>query len=263
MPYDEAVQRLLDGFVASLPSVVPLRALWLHGSLALGDYQVGRSDLDVIAVLDGPVPDATALQSVHRSLEAAHPLAAGLHCSYLRVDQLADASLLHPTWAHREYFERPVTAVTRRELALGDLSIYGPAPSSLLPATTDGELVAFIRHDLADFWYPAAGKWTRWWKDVWVDLGLITVARAGVTLTDGRLITKREALELLPSLGAPAAVVADIYGRRYGTAAPSPDDGLQPRGQAASRLRRNPVSRLRRGLHARRFVRSAIDGLLA
>jgi hypothetical protein len=255
MPYDEAVQRLLDGFVASLPSVVPLRALWLHGSLALGDYQLGVSDLDLIAVLDGPVGDADALQSLHRSLEAAHPLASGLHCSYMRVDQLADASLRHPTWAHREYFERPVTAVTRRELMLGDLSIYGPAPSSLLPATTDAELAAFIRQDLETFWYPAARKWKRWWADVWVDHGLITVARAGVTLADGRLITKREALQLLPSLGAPPAIVADIYHRRYGGAAPLP--------LAGAALRRNPASRLRRGLLARRFVRTAIDGLLA
>jgi hypothetical protein len=247
MPHDEAVQRLLDGFVASLPSVVPLRALWLHGSLALGDYQVGRSDLDLIAVLDGPLEDADRLQALHRSLEAAHPLATGLHCSYLRVDQLADASLHHPTWAYREYFERPVTAVTRRELLLGDLSIYGPAPSSLLPATTDAELAAFIRQDLETFWYPAARAWKRWWADVWVDGGLVTVARAGVTLADGRLITKREALELLPSLGAPSAVVADIHQRRYGV----PASG------------RNPMSRAWRGLRARRFVRLTVDDLLA
>jgi hypothetical protein len=247
VPYDEAVQRLLDGFVASLPSVVPLRAVWLHGSLALGDFQVGRSDLDLIAVLDGPIADAGALVALHRSVEAAHPLAEGLHCSYLQVDQLADASLKHPTWAHREYFDRPVTAVTRRELALGDLSIYGPAPSSLLPATTDAELAAFIRQDLETFWYPAATKWKRWRQDVWIDLGLITVARAGVTLGDGSLITKREALELLPALGAPTAVVDDIQQRRYGVAGGS--TGV--------------VWRLRRGLLARRFVRTAITDLLA
>jgi hypothetical protein len=183
------------------------------------------------------------------------------------VDQLADASLRHPTWAHREYFERPVTAVTRRELMLGDLSIYGPAPSSLLPATTDAELAAFIRQDLETFWYPAARKWKRWWADVWVDHGLITVARAGVTLADGRLITKREALELLPSLGAPPAIVADIYHRRYGAAAlPSTGEALGRKPvspSAGEALRRDPASRLRRGLLARCFVRTTIDGLLA
>jgi hypothetical protein len=145
-------------------------------------------------------------------------------------------------------------------LLLGDLSIYGPAPSSLLPATSDEELAAFIRQDLETFWYPAAHRWKRWWADVWVDLGLITVARAGVTLADGRLITKREALELLPSLGAPAAVVADIYHRRYGAAASG--EALR-RSSPVAVLRRNPVARVRRGLLARRFVQSTIDGLLS
>ena len=49
-------------------------------------------------------------------------------------------------------------AVTRRELALGDRTLFGPPPSSLLPATTDEELAAFIRDDLEHFWYPATRK---------------------------------------------------------------------------------------------------------
>lgn len=46
--------------------------------------------------------------------------------------------------------------------------------------------------------------------------GLLTFARASVTLGEGRLISKREALELLPGLGAPVEVVEDIRRRRYG-----------------------------------------------
>ena len=60
----------------------------------------------------------------------------------------------------------------------------------------------------------------RWLQDVWVDLGLLTLGRAHVTLTDGRLLTKGEALDALPALGAPAAVLADIRARRYGSPAP-------------------------------------------
>ena len=189
--------------------------MWVHGSLALGDFQVGRSDFDLVAVLDGPIVDP-GVREFHRSLEKTHPLAEKLHCSYMQVDQLADASLRHPTWAQQRYFDRPVGAVTRRELALGDRTLFGPPPSSLLPATTDEELAAFIRDDLEHFWYPATRKLTPWYTDIWVDLGLITVARAGVTLTTGHLITKQAALSLLPSLGAPSSVVTDIHHRRYG-----------------------------------------------
>ncbi|GAA1605531.1 nucleotidyltransferase domain-containing protein [Kribbella sancticallisti] len=241
----EAVQPLLDGFALSLREILPVRAVWVHGSLVLGDYQVGRSDLDLVAVLDAPIADPAPLLELHRSLEKANPLADKLHCSYLRVDQLADATLRHPTWAQRRYFDRPVTAVTRRELALADHALFGPPPSSLLPATTDEELAAFVRDDLEHFWLPVTLKRRPWYTDVWVDHGPIVVARAGVTLREGRLITKRAALDLLPSLGFPTAVVTDIEQRRYGTPSAT-----------------SPLWRVRRGNAARAFVRTQIRELV-
>ncbi|MEV5962527.1 nucleotidyltransferase domain-containing protein [Kribbella sp. NPDC051952] len=240
---DEAVQHLLDGFVTSVRQVAAVEAIWLHGSLALGDYQLGRSDLDLVAVVSSPVPDAVA--DVHRRLMRESPLAGKLHCSYMRADQLTDASIQHVTFAQERYFDRPVTPVTRRELALSNLSLFGPPPSSLLPATTDAELTDFIRQDLQEFWLPAVARRTNWYADIWVDLSFVTIARAHVTLTTGELITKRAALDVLPSLDAPAGVVADIARRRYG----SPG-------------RPSPFWRHRRAVLARQFVRTAIPRVL-
>ena len=58
-------------------------------------------------------------------------------------------------------------------------------------------------------------------RDIWVDLGLLTLARATVTLRDGTLITKAQALCVLTELGAPAEVVDDIRQRRYGNPGPA------------------------------------------
>ena len=243
---DEAVQPLLGGFVSSLRAVLPVRAIWVHGSLALGDFVLGRSDFDLIAVVESPVVDPSGLMSVHQGLIKSSPFAAKLHCTYVPVETLGDASLRHPTFAQGRYFDRPVSPVARRELTLGDKALFGPPPSSLLPATTDEELAAFIRRDLREFWYPATGKRTRWYTDIWVDLGMVTLARAATTLRDGRLITKQAAIAELPSLGAPPAVVRDIQARRYG-------GGSRPW---------SPW-RLRRGNQARKFVRASIDQLLA
>ncbi|WP_112240439.1 nucleotidyltransferase [Kribbella monticola] len=244
---DEAVQSLLGGFVASIRAVLPVRAVWLHGSLALGDFVLGRSDFDVIAVLDSPVGDPAGLIEVHRGLMKSTPLGKKLHCTYVPVGELGDASLRHPTFAQERYFDRPVTPVSRRELTLGDMALFGPPPSSLLPATTDEELAAFIRRDLQDFWYPATAKRTRWYTDIWVDLGMITVARARRTLQDGHLITKQAAIAELPSLGAPLAVVQDIRNRRYAATGSPPWSPW----------------RLHRAHLARTFVRSQIRTLLS
>ncbi|MEV0594566.1 nucleotidyltransferase domain-containing protein [Nonomuraea cavernae] len=230
---------LLTRFLDDLRPVVPLVALWAHGSLARGDYQPGRSDLDLIAVVETPLTDEQRdrLERLHQALDL--PLAEHLHCSYLAQDELSDPATEHVTWAMRELFERPVTAVTRRELHEGALELYGPPPAGLLPPVSDQELADFIRADLRGFWLVKTRGRRRWLQDVWVDLGLVTVARATVTLRDGRLISKREALGVLLDLGAPAKVVADIRARRYG-------------------LPRPRISRFRRARLARAFLGKTI-----
>ncbi|QFY05874.1 nucleotidyltransferase [Nonomuraea phyllanthi] len=238
-----ATERLLKDFLQGVEPIVPLVAVWAHGSLATGDYQEGRSDLDLVAVIDSPVTmeQWRRIKAAHRALD--RPLAALLHCSYLAREELADHAVEHVTWAHERIFRRPVTAITRRELHGGARLLYGPPPAGLLPAVSDAEVTAFVRADLRDYWLPKTRGRRRWLRDIWVDLGVLTVARATVTLRDGRLITKKEALDVLAELGAPETVVADIRARRYGTPPPV-------------------LSRFRRGRLARAFVRSSIKGAL-
>ncbi|MFD8522993.1 nucleotidyltransferase domain-containing protein [Streptomyces capillispiralis] len=211
---------LLDRFLTGLAPLVPV-AVWAHGSLAGGDYQEGRSDLDLIAVLDHPIGARTVwrIALLHNRLRAG-PLADRLHCTYLTPSTAADAERRHLTWAHEKLFRRPVTPVTRAELHRFGRVLRGAPPADVLPPVPDGELAAFVVRDQRDFWRRAVDRAAHWTQDVWVDLGLLTFARATVTLREGRLITKGEALDVLPGLGAPAEVVADIGRRRYGDPAP-------------------------------------------
>ncbi|GAA2454860.1 nucleotidyltransferase domain-containing protein [Streptomyces macrosporus] len=239
---------MLERFVSEIRLAVPTVAVWAHGSLALGDFQPGRSDLDLIAVVDSPLDGERRdrLAGIHRRLLDEEPAAAKLHCSYLARAALSEVETGHVTWAHGMMLERPVTPVTRRELLDGGLTLHGPPPAELLPPLARGQLEDFIRRDLAEYWLPATSRPLLWLQDVWVDLGLLVLARATVTLRDGRLITKGEALVELPALGAPAEVVRDIHERRY--ADPEP----------IGRLRR-----VRRAVQARAFVRRGIKRTLA
>ncbi|MDX2605184.1 nucleotidyltransferase domain-containing protein [Streptomyces caniscabiei] len=211
-----ATAALLERFLDELGELAPL-AVWAHGSLGGGDYREGRSDLDLIAVLDGPVTARTAWRVGRLHARLRHDrLADLLHCTYLTPATADDAERRHLTWAHGHLFRRPVTPVTRRELHTFGLVLHGEAPKALLPPVSDIELDAFVVRDQKEFWRPAVDRAHLWERDVWVDLGLLTFARATATLRDGRLISKREALDLLPALGAPAEVVQDIERRRYG-----------------------------------------------
>jgi hypothetical protein len=236
---------LLDRFLALLAPVNPL-AVWAHGSLAAGDYQEGRSDLDLIAVLHDVGPRTVwRLALLHARLRA-EPLARQLHCTYLTPATAHDPARSHLTWAHEELFRRPVTPVTRTELHTFGRVLYGRPPAGLLPPVPEGRLAEFVVRDQRDYWRPALDNAPVWTRDVWVDLGLLTFARANVTLRDQRLISKREALDLLPGLGAPGEVVEDIRRRRYGAPVP-PAEGWTAR---------------RAGL-TRDYLGPAIDALVA
>jgi hypothetical protein len=242
------VKPLLDRFTADVGRVLPLVALWAHGSLALGDFQPGRSDLDLVALIAAGITgrQRQELRRMHEMLLVQVPMAGKVHCAYVVRSELADADRSHVTWAHGELLDRVVSPVSRRELRQGGLCLLGPAPADVVPGVTDQELAGYILGDLRGFWYPHTDQPDLWLQDIWVDLGLLTLARARVTLQDGRLITKREALEVLAGLGAPADVLHDIYQRRY---------------EAGPQI--SQQWRARRGFLARTYVRAGIEQVLA
>ncbi|QXE34893.1 nucleotidyltransferase domain-containing protein [Streptomyces sp. GMY02] len=244
---DTEVTRLLTRFADGMSAVAPPAALWAHGSLALGDFRPGRSDLDLVALTDAPLTPVQEerLRDLHRRIVAEEPLGGSLHCTYLPLPAVADTTRPHPTWALGEWFERPVTPVARRELELGARVLSGPPPAGLVPPVSDTELVEFIRDELRGYWLPVTAKRELWGRDIWVDAGMLTFARASVTLREGRLVTKREALDELRAQGAPAGVTEDIHRRRYGPPREMPiaDDWLVQRGELAREFVRQGIER--------------------
>jgi hypothetical protein len=72
--------------------------LLVAGSLATGDYVPGVSDLDLVALVDGPV-DAdrqATLLAVHRDLDEGAAFGLDLGCVYVEAVKLSDVSVRHP-----------------------------------------------------------------------------------------------------------------------------------------------------------------------
>ncbi|GAA1363874.1 nucleotidyltransferase domain-containing protein [Streptomyces beijiangensis] len=244
---DEAARQLIDRFQAAATESLPLVALWVHGSLAAGDYRPGISDLDLVAVIDVPPGEADALaeviQRLHEALDA--PL---LHCAYLPLGALDDPAEPQLAYAQQELMHRPVTPVARRELLRFGLVRYGPEPAGLLPPVPDEQLAAFVVADQAGFWLPSLDRPEWYLRDIWVDHGMVTAARAAVTLEDGRLITKGEALGVLADMGAPAEVVDDIRRRRYGAPPVTAGDWPARRAELTLGFLRPMIGRLATGV---------------
>lgn len=72
MVLDETVRALTDRHLSALAERAPglIDALYVWGSVALGDFRPGRSDVDVLAVTSRPLDaaDLTMLAEVHAAM---------------------------------------------------------------------------------------------------------------------------------------------------------------------------------------------------
>jgi len=216
------VDLVLREFGRLLEAAGVVEALWVAGSLATGDYVLGVSDLDLVAVTSRPLLDQTLAQVVriHGELDAGPAKGMDLGCQYVNVDRLLDVTVEHPTWTHGEMLDRVVSRVTRAELVLHGYPVLGPPPPEMLPTVTRDEVGAAAEAELAGYWSYAARRPQMFLRlPVMVDLGLTSMARARYAIATGELLTKTAAIE---QARAPAWLRADLRTRRRGGSVKSP-----------------------------------------
>lgn len=143
---------------AALPG--RLTGLYLVGSLALGDFRPGISDVDFVAVLDTPAvgSDLDALQRVHDAIDARAdlPVLDGVYVTadaFEREPELANPAPHHVSGAFvrtGDGFElNPVTWAT---LSRHGVAARGPHAATLRIAVEDRVLAAWCLSNLSDYW---------------------------------------------------------------------------------------------------------------
>ncbi|BAU91985.1 DNA polymerase beta domain-containing protein [Methylorubrum populi] len=229
------VARTVDRFLGLMASEggPRLRGLYLVGSVALGDFRPGRSDIDFIALLDGPAGDLAALARVHAALmQAGGPHFDGV---YLPIDALRkapEAGAVVPFSVEGELRIgepcREVNPVLWRCLARSGRPILGAAPAALSIADDDAPLQAHALANLDEYWRPWIGRCEAALAakapDAACDArtlewGILGVSRILCTLATGRIVSKREGgrfvLDRLPE--AHQQAVWDALDARDGT----------------------------------------------
>ncbi|WP_283136859.1 nucleotidyltransferase domain-containing protein [Rhizohabitans arisaemae] len=136
-----------------------VEGLYLQGSIALGDYRPGRSDVDFVAVI-GEGRDPGPLRRIHAELKAryAKPHFDGLYVTWddLRRDPAHTPARPHVRAHSFEAESREERhLVTWQVLAQGGVVVRGPAVAELGIHTDWDALAAATRENLA-------GYWTRW-----------------------------------------------------------------------------------------------------
>lgn len=198
-----------------------VRDLFVAGSSATGDYIPGVSDLDLVALTDGPVDESRqeALAELHQQLDAGSGKGLDLGCVYVDEARLADLDARHPTWTHGVLVQRILSGVTRAELVRHGFAILGRNPAGVLPPVTDDDVRAASRAELCGYWTWAARRPHIWLDPVIAELGLTSMARGRHALRTGQLLTKSQAIE---QAHAPQWLVEQLRKRRHGENVTSP-----------------------------------------
>jgi hypothetical protein len=181
--------------------------LFVGGSVATGDYTPRISDLDLVALVDGPVGATrqATLTTLHRGVDDGA--------------RLLDLEALHPTWTHGLLVQRILSGIARAELVRHGYAVFGRSPGDVLPAMSDDDVRAAARAELTGYWTWAARRPRLWLDPVIADLGLTSMARGRHTLATGELLTKTRAIE---QADAPDWLIDQLRARRRGEDVTSP-----------------------------------------
>lgn len=195
--------------------------LFVAGSVATGDHRPGVSDIDLVALTDGPI-DAerrSTIIAIHRDLDSSTATGADLGCAYVPVEALSDHSRRHPTWTHGKLVDRPVSGIVRAELVRYGFAVIGRPPATVLHPMTDDDVREAAHAELTGYWALAARR--PWWflDPTLADLGLSSMARGRHALVAGTLLTKTAAIE---TVRAPDWLRDDLRQRRGGRPVRSP-----------------------------------------
>ena len=218
---EERPHPAVASLAARLEELGWVRDLLVAGSLATGDYVPGVSDLDLVAVVAGPVDQVrtATLVALHAELDRGDAAGAHLGCVYVDERRLGEPAHRHATWTHGVLVERILSGVTRAELVRHGFPVLGRAPGDLLPAMSDDDVRAAARAELRGYWAWAVRRPHLWLDPALADLGLTSMARGRHALRTGRLLPKTAAIG---QVRAPAWLVEDLRARRRGEPVVSP-----------------------------------------
>jgi hypothetical protein len=177
-----------------------VQGLYLQGSVALGDFQPGVSDIDFVAVVSRD-PDPRDLRAVHAGLRRVHgrTFFDGLYVA--SGDLRRDPATVPPGPAVHEWRVEPASRserhlVTWHVLAQSGVVVRGPAVAELGIHADWPALAAGTRENLAGYWARWRSRTARGpvgysaWATSW---GVLGAARLRHTLAAGRVTAKSAA----------------------------------------------------------------------
>jgi predicted nucleotidyltransferase len=217
--------------------------MYLYGSLATGDFDPDRSDIDFVVVADGeltPVQIAALTKAHDRFAESGSPWAIEVDGSYIPREALRryDSSRARHLHVERgvgklrmEHFG-PDWVIQRQVLREHGVALAGPPPATLIDPVHPDEIFEAVRAVALDAWAPLGedlASLSHWGGQVFA---ILTMCRLLHTLETGDLASKQAAGRWARQvLGEPSASLIDraLAWKKSDPRATSPQDAAATR----------------------------------
>ncbi len=235
-PIPADIARALDTLTAALRTILgDSFALCLYGSLPLGDFRPGWSDIDLLCLTDAPIPDAAveplvALRQILLAGETNNPYYRALEGAIAWRHDLLHAptcpAVYWGTSGQRRTDRYALDVFARKQLIESGICLCGEDFRAALTLPTEAELraaIAFHCDTIRRYAADTTGLYAWGW--------MLDIARCLYTLRTGRIIAKTAAGEwaLREGLCPDPDVMAQTLAVRHSPAAPLPDcPALQP-----------------------------------
>lgn len=196
------INALLDLLLEGVQAVLGDRfaGLYLHGSLAAGEFDPARSDVDflVAATAELPAGQILALAAMHERIAAASPRwAAVLEGSYIPLDALrrydpANAEHPHLSMGGGLRVERHDAGgvILRHTLREQGIALAGPPPHTLIDPVTPGDLRRAVVDLFHSWWAPMIDDPVRLRPPAYQSYAVLTMCRILYTLHHGAVVSK-------------------------------------------------------------------------
>lgn len=202
------MKRLTSAFLDAVDGASPglLEALYLTGSVALGDFREAQSDVDFVAIVNGADERAlNALASAHAAvrLQLASPTLEGTHLSWADLATGPAGRAFAPCVTDEGFDPRgrhALNPVTWHELVEHGITLRGPGLAEREVWYEPAALATWTRTNLMEYWEPWLRRYAAGSADfdhdedsmVW---GVLGISRLHYTLATGRITSKTGAGE--------------------------------------------------------------------
>ena len=231
---DPEIDALLDTLRAEVRAILGPRfvGMYLDGSLAAGDFDPASSDIDVIVVTAGDLPDEVigALRAMHgRIAEGSSRWARELEVAYVARHTIrapgrrpGPCPCIERGSAHLEVvnLEGGYWTLHRHVLRQHGVVVMGPPPATLIDPVSPGELRQAVADVLDDWWRPMRDDPTRLRAWEYRYYAVLTMCRMLYTLHHGAIVSKPVAARWVEATLDPRWIPLIRDARAWSAAAP-------------------------------------------